>query len=149
MSGTVKKVLIGGILLAILLFGGVFLSIIMQVDKPADYEKYNLADDISDEVEDNGDVYLVRRNKAASLIFIFSYVRYSHGEYDYANKKNMKEAVGFGVELAVNRAVDTMNCVSVSKPNKTFLFNTEEYPKIKEVFYYSEQTGKEYPIWSK
>jgi len=153
MNEKVTKIIWAVAVLVILMVAGAVFAAIGFTNHPASYEKYDLGENISVEVEENGDVYLVRRNEAASLTFVMSYPRFSSGEKKSSiftdEKKDMKEAVGYGVGLEVNRLVDAANCVIPSRKSKTFLFNTEDYPKIKEVFYYDENTGTEYPLWNK
>lgn len=153
MNGRVKAIIAAIAALVILLAAGGILMLIMNTDKPADYNKYRLGEDMSVEVDDNGDVYLVRRNEAAALPFVMSYTRFSSGETKSSvfidEKRDMQEAVAYGVELEVNRLMDALGSVMPSRKSRTFLFSTVDYPKIKEVFYYDESTGTEYTLWNK
>ena len=148
------KIIIGVTAAFVLIMtAGIALMAMVNSDRPADYEKYGLGEDVSVEVDDKGDVYLIRRNKAASLTFVISFTRFSSGERKAGifthEKKDMQEAVGYGIELEVNRFLDTFGSIIPSRKSKTFLFSTQDYPKIKEVFYYDENTGMEYPLWNK
>ena len=106
------KIIIGVTAAFVLIMtAGIALMAMVNSDRPADYEKYGLGEDVSVEVDDKGDVYLIRRNKAASLTFVISFTRFSSGERKAGifthEKKDMQEAVGYGIELEVNRFLDT------------------------------------------
>ncbi|GEM_PF-3228543 len=155
MKTTVKVVIAVIVTLLISAVGMFFLALYLEspVAIPYTDEKYNFAENLSVEVDDNGDVYLTRKNEAAGTICNYGFARYSGTKYEgftlLEAKKVLGEADGLGINLVTQRFNYHSQIKLPEWHEKLFLFNTNDYPKVREVFYYDENTGTEYPIWSR
>lgn len=125
-------------------FGSFF---ILNTDCSMDYEKYNLAEDVWVEEDNDGTLWLCKKNSAASADFIFPTLSDSEGRHlsydkDYDNNKK----VGYGITLK-HRKIDSLGyCYEYENEERSKLENIKERG-ITQIFYYDDVNNKEYILW--
>lgn len=148
----IERIVITGIIV-LTAFLGVFILKIAALDvvKPMDYEKHNLDENIWIEVDDNGDLWLVKKGIAAESVYIYPTLRDGNGNYfghyDQVFNKDSIEAYGFSLDY---RSIIDLSFVQIDvNEERTKLFNINKRENIDEVFYYDEAENKEYILWER
>lgn len=148
----IERIVITGII-ALMAFIGLFLLKIAFLDvvKPMDYEKHNLAENIWIEVDDNGDLWLVKKGIAAESVFIYPTLRDANGNYlgYYDRDFDRATAEAYGFSLDYRSIIDLSDVQIAVNEERNLLFNINKKENIDEVFYYDEKENKEYTLWER
>lgn len=148
----IERIVITGII-ALVAFIGLFLLKIAFLDgvKPMDYEKHNLAENIWIEVDDNGDLWLVKKGIAAESVFIYPTLRDESGNYlgYYDRDYDRATAEAYGFSLDYRSIIDLADVQIAVNEERNLLFNINKKENIDEVFYYDEKENKEYILWER
>lgn len=146
-----EKIVVAVISLAAILFAAVgSLILLMNMTCQMDYEKYNMAENMWAEEDENGDVWLIRRNAPATADVILPTISDTNGNhlgtkqpFD-ASKKN-----GSGFTL-LHRMIDELAVSDYeTKESRTLMFNVSEREEFEKLFYYDEKTNTEYILWER
>lgn len=123
------------------LFGGYMWAV---TDCSMDYEKYNIAENIHVEEDDEGNLWLCMKNNAASLsAFVFPTISDTDGNHmAYDQNFNRDKKAGFGVTLKMFRIMKFVPWAVNSYEERIQVRNDLDY-----VFYYDDQTNTEYVLW--
>lgn len=139
--------------IAFVVFIGMFTLKIAFLDKvkPMDYEKHNLAENIWIEVDENGDLWLVKKGIAAESVYIYPTLRDENGnyfdQYDQTFYSDSIEAYGFCLDY---RGIIDLSDVQIAvNEERNLLFNINKKENIDEVFYYDKAENKEYILWER
>ncbi len=146
----IEKAVIGIVSAVVLIFALYILSLFLSMDSNMDYERYNLSENVWTELDENGDLWLVKNEAAVEAMFAFVTIRDSDGDYIGENgfDKDKKEA--YGVTLKHRRILDFAVVSNENdKPERTLLFNINDKTEYKEVFYYDADNDKEYILWER
>lgn len=121
---------------------------LINTDCAMDYEKYNIAENVSVEVDDDGMVWLCVKEKAATYDYFLPNIidanGISLGEEGF--DKNKKESY---VITLHHRKVNELAMIQMpGNKNRTPLFDLNERD-FKSVKYYDENTDTEYLLWER
>ncbi len=144
-----------GIAAAVILFALILLWVLcitmVGTTSRMDYAAYNLAENVTVEEDDAGDLWLVLQNEATSADLCMPTVRDSSGNhmgYNEGFSAADKEAYGFTLEHA--RIYDVIHItMMMPHPQKMLLFNKDDKPEIQEIFYYDADNDTEYVLWER
>lgn len=137
------------------IFTGIMFHLI-NTDCTMDYEKYNLAENIAVKQDENGDVWLVRKNEATLSWFVFPDVMDENGNKmsDKGFEREKAEAMTYTLkQRKIDSFLTTTKFMTVkdviAKDEYTLLFNVNEKEKINEIYYYDDKTDKDYLLWER
>ena len=147
----IERLTIISVLVFVLLFTVLAIAAFMNTCCPMDYEKYNFAENVWIEEEENGDIWLVKKEYAAESAYIYPTLRDENGHYMGYNDAEFDRTavVAYGFTLNHRRVMEMGNYEISSPEEKTFLFNSNEKENLKEIFYYDEENNKEYILWER
>lgn len=148
----IERIVITAVVL-MMAFTGLFAfkMAVLDVVKPMDYEKHNLAENIWIEVDDNGDLWLVKKGIAAESVFIYPTLRDESGNYlgYYDRDYDRATAEAYGFSLDYRSIIDLADVQIAVNEERNLLFNINKKENIDEVFYYDEKENKEYTLWER
>ena len=137
------------------IFTGIMFHLI-NTDCTMDYEKYNLAKNVAVKQDENGDVWLVRKNEATLSWFVFPDVMDENGNKmrDKGFEREKVEAMTYTLkQRKIDSFLTTTKFMTVkdviAKDEYTLLFNVNEKEKINEIYYYDDKTDKDYLLWER
>ncbi len=122
---------------------------VINTDCSMNYEKYNIAENVWVEEENDGTLWLVKKNSAVSADFIYPTISDENGRhlgYDKDFDSNAK--VGYGITLK-HRKIDAFTVTEMNADGaeeRTRLNNIKERGLTK-IFYYDDIKDKEYILW--
>ena len=121
---------------------------LINTDCTMDYEKYNLAENVTVEVDDDGMLWLCVNDEAACYDYIWSTLVDANGikigeeGFDKNNKGS------YDVTLCHRRVNELAMIMFYGNEKRTPLFNINE-KDFKSVKYYDEKTDTEYVLWER
>ena len=132
---------------ALAMFGAYIWAV---TDCSMDYERYNLAEDVSAEIDGDGIVWLCLRGNAAALsAFIYPTVSDSDGHHmGYNEDFDKTKKAGYGVTLRQIRITKLEPYHLPSAEHRIQVLDTNK-SELQYVFYYDDKTGTEHVLWSK
>ena len=129
-------------------FGTLFL--LLNTDSSMDYEKYNLAENVWVEQDDDGNLWLVRKDLASQAWFIYPDIIDSDGNHISDADFDKSKVNAFGYTLKHRAICDfAIPNTMIDNEERTLLFNMEEKPKINTIYYYDDENEAEYVLWER
>lgn len=146
-----EKIAVAVISLAAILFAAVgSLILLINMTCAMDYEKYNMAENMWAEEDENGDVWLVRQNAPATADVILPTISDTNGNHLGTKQPfdpSKKNGSGFTL---LHRMIDELAFSDFeTEESRTLMFNTGEREEFEKLFYYDEKTNTEYILWER
>ncbi len=145
-----------GIIAAVAVFVLSFVLLVLKMSfldmiKPMDYEKHNLAENVWVEVDESGDLWLCKKGIAAESVYIYPTLRDKNGNHMgyYDEKFDSASAEAYGITLDYRSIIDFSGVQIDSKEERSLLFNINDKADYNEVFYYDAENNKEYILWER
>ena len=148
----IEKIVIGAVVTAVLLLALWLLCFtLLNSDTEMDYNRYNLDAYVTVELDDNGDLWLVRDGLAMTADMIaptLSDKNGNHFGYDQGFDKETKCGMGYTLR---QRKIDEFayTDLSLGGPVRSLICNINEAPEITYVFYYEAETNTEHVLWER
>lgn len=145
----IEKVIISIISVAVILHIGWFAQFYMlNTDCTMDYKKFNLAENVWIEEDENGGLWMCRKNAASSADFFYPTLLDKNGKHTFEDGFDKNNTVGYGVTLRHRRIDNFATIDMLGKKERSYLFNINE-KHIEYVFYYDDKTDSEYILWER
>ena len=146
-----KIVIIGisAILLLIVLFAVNFF--VFAVDYTIDYYNCNLAQNIAVEQDENGDLWLIRRDDACEAWYMRQNLIDANGNMFFDKEFDKDNVVAYTYTLKVrgSTAIGSNSFVMGGIEEQELLFNINEKPNIETVYYYDDTNDEMYVLWER
>ncbi len=148
----IEKIIIALVVIAALLIAMYFLFFwLLNTDTEMDYNRYGLEDLVSVELDDNGDLWLVRDGFAMTAESVYPTLSDTDGNhFGYDQGFDKEKKCGFGYTLR-QRRVDSIAYVDMSlgNPERSLICNINEQTDVQYVFYYEAKTNTEHVLWER
>lgn len=146
----IEKLTVGIISLVTALFLGISTAfLLINTICPMDMRKLSIGDELKAEVDENGDLWLVMKNYAATEDYIMPTLSDKNGKHLGESGFDAGAKAGFGVTLMHKRidALASFNSYDSSE-RKVNVLNVDE-KNIDRFFYYDEKNKVEYTLWER
>lgn len=145
----IEKIFISIISAAVILIIGWFVQFYMlNTDCTMDYKKFNLAENVWIEEDENGSLWMCTKNAASSADFFFPTLTDKNGKHTLEDGFDKNDTIGYGVTLK-HRKIDNFATLDMlGQEERSYLFNISE-THIEYVFYYDDTTDTEYILWER
>ena len=146
-----KIAITAAVTVALLIALWLFLFTMLNSAQEMDYNRYGIGDLVSVELDENGDLWLVRDGFAMGADFVMPTLSDEAGNHfgvDAAFDADKKCGRGYTL---MQRKADAFayTDMSIGGPERTLICNINEEPEISYVFYYEAKTNTEHVLWER
>lgn len=146
----IEKITVGIISLVTVLAVGVFTAfMLINTLCPMDVRQIGIGDELRAEVDEDGELWLVMKNYAATEDYIMPTISDENGKHLGETGFDADAKAGFGVTF-MHRRIDALACFNSydSAERRVGIVNVDE-ENIDRFFYYDEKNKVEYTLWER
>ena len=146
----IAKVVVGVIVGAVVMFCLWLLAFwLLNTPEEMDYNRYGLAENVTVELDDNGDLWLVRQGIAQTADGVYMTRSDENGNHFGDGSFDKETKCGIGYTL-MQRKIDRFAYADLSgeKPIRMLICNINEND-VQYVFYYEAEANVEHVIWTR
>ena len=116
-----------------------------------DYYNSNLAQNIAVEQDENGDLWLIRRDDACEAWYMRQNLIDANGNMFCDKEFDKDNVVAYTYTLKVrgSTAIGNSSVVMGGIEEQELLFNINEKPNIETVYYYDDTNDEMYVLWER
>lgn len=121
---------------------------LINTDCSMDYEKFNLSENVWVDEDENGDLWICRKESAASSIFTYPTLSDANGKHfpEEGFDKNTRRGYGFTLK---QRKIEKFSIINYpAKEERTLICNKKE-KDYEYIFYYDDKNNTEYVLWER
>ncbi|MBQ5318573.1 MAG: zf-HC2 domain-containing protein [Oscillospiraceae bacterium] len=148
----IEKIVIGALIAVVVMIALFVLNFFLfAADFTMDYYDCNLAKNIAVEEDENGDVWLIRKNEACEAWHMFPNMIDANGNtlFDKDFDKNNIVAQCYTLKVRGSTAIGNRSVVMGGIEEQEFLFNKNDKPNIETIYYYDDTNDEMYVLWER
>ena len=148
----IEKIVIGALIAVVVMIALFVLNFFLfSVDYTMDYHNSNLANNVAVNEDENGDLWLIRRDEACEAWHMFPNRIDANGNMMFDEDFDMENIVAHCYTLKVRgtTAIGNRSGVMGGIEEQEFLFNKNDQPNIETIYYYDDTYDEMYVLWER